>query len=198
MNNTVKSFIVGYGWSLAFLLFIAVVQDYYEDVSFQNPTLMSENFEERVDIEKNCVWVKPKWRPEVINYNGLWTYFWIKDGKPSNFRFVFQYAGKDWLHVKKITFTCENSPKQWFFTPTMNRDCSIKDDVPTDRRFWEWCDGPATGQKWDEFMQWLDSAKYVTVSVQGRKDKVDFGLSRKTAQALKDSYHYYVALGGKL
>lgn len=199
MNDKWKSFIVGYGLSLALIMLTSLIQDGYEKKLADNPEQLSQRFEEKIDNNNNCIWVKPNGRPEYINSNGIWTYFWLKDGKPSNFRFVFQYDGDEWLHVKRMSFTCKSNNKEWTFVPSaMKRDCALTRKIILHRDFWEWCDEPATSNKWAEFMSWIDNSKNITVHVYGNKGKTDFRLTSKSHKMLKDTYHYYISLGGKL
>lgn len=148
-----------------------------------------KSFDEQYDEFQEITWVKPKNRPEFINQNAMYAYFCIKDEKPCNFRFRFQYFDDDWLFVKKMIFNIDGD--NITITPSMKRDCNSSG-------IWEYCDVHIhlMGEITESFIERLVEAKTVKVRLYGKYSDTR-NITKRQLETLKNTYEYYKALGGK-
>ena len=146
-------------------------------------------FKEKVDEFQDVTWVEPKKMPSYRNRNGIYTYFAMKDNKPSNFRFVFQYYNEDWLFIKSMIFNIDG--ENITITPKMERDCG-------DGMIWEWCDIPINYRVETNgvFIEKLANAKTVKIRLNGSQYYDTKVMTKEQIQTIKDTYEYYKALGG--
>lgn len=160
-------------------------------------------FVEKTDKYLDCTWVEPKSAPKYRNSNGIYCYFQMKDGKPCNFRFVYQYYASDWLFIRSMIFHAENGEKNIniTITPDMDRDCGYGGKI------WEWCDVPVYQMSYEndavkhnvtELL--LDAFTYfdtMEVRMNGSDYYDERTLTKAQIQSIRDTYRYYEALGGK-
>lgn len=151
-------------------------------------------FIEKNDEFSDYTWVKPKSAPKYRNRNGIYCYFATKNGSASNFRFVFQYYGGDWLFIQNMVFNIDG--ENIIIIPSnMETDCNLS--------IWEWCDelvqsGNATYSINEEFISKIANAKSVKVKLNGRKYYDTRTLTSSQIKSIKDTYEYFKALGGKI
>lgn len=190
------------------------------------------NFTHKKDEFSDRTWVNPKNSPQYRNQNGIYCYFSMINGKPTNnFRFVFQYYADDWLFIRNMIFNIDG--ENYMITPNMDTDCGNGGYI------WEWCDvsvskeiksddiklGAETKDEdiqlkaelkvkevereakynvngiWyiditNTFIQKLANAKSVKVKLNGRQYYDTRTLTNSQLKTIKETYDYYIALGG--
>lgn len=143
------------------------------------------------DEFENCSWVKPKSIPQYRNMNGIYCYFQIKNNIPTNFRFVYQYYANEWLFIKKIKIKIDDSDFVTTIEPEMKTDNNTK--------IWEWCDESVRSNNSisPHLIQSIGKAKSVKLKLIGTNYAKEINLSKSQIKSIKDTYEYYLALGGK-
>lgn len=152
-------------------------------------------FVEKSDEFSNRVWVEHKNTPKYRNQKGIYCYFQLENGVASNFRFVYQYYGDDWLFIKSMIFNIDGTTNITI-VPDMDTDCGYGGKV------WEWCDESVSGSLGDYivnelFIVSLANAKNVKVKMCGSEYYDIYTLNETQIKSIKDTYEYYIALGGK-
>lgn len=150
-------------------------------------------FRIKKDEFSDNAWVEPAGAPKYRNQNGVYCYFASKDGEaPSNFRFVYQYCAEDWLFIESMIFNIDGDNIR--ISPDMERDCG------NGGKIWEWCDESVnysiSGIN-EEFIRRIANAKTVKVKMNGSQYYDTRTLSAAQIKSIKDTYEYYLALGGK-
>ena len=152
-------------------------------------------FTEKKDDFSNYAWVEPKDAPRYRNRNGIYCYFKLENGVASNFRFVYQYYADDWLFIKNMIFNFDGE-NNITIEPKMETDCGDGGMI------WEWCDefvGSLSNFNGinEEFIKCIANAKSVKVKMNGKQYYDTRTLTAKQIKSIKDTYEYYIALGGK-
>lgn len=145
------------------------------------------------DEFSNNSWVKPKVAPKYRNRNGAYCYFCMNDGKPNTFRFVYQYYSDDWLFIRNMIFNIDG--EKFTIIPKMETDCG-------GGKIWEWCDTYVSGGDSEysvneNFISKLANSKSVKIKMNGSQYYDTRTLTAEQIKAIKDTYEYYLALGGK-
>lgn len=150
-------------------------------------------FKETKDEFSTKTWVEPKSAPRYRNRNGVYCYFGTEDGEPStNFRFVFQYYADDWLFIENMIFNIDGDLIT--IIPKMETDCGDGGKI------WEWCDENVNFNSSginEKFIKKIANAKSVKVKMNGRKYYDTRTLKAEQIKSIKDTYEYYLALGGR-
>lgn len=156
---------------------------------------LKSSFTTKYDEFTNTHWVEHKNKPKYRNMNGCYCYFQIQDSVASNFRFVFQYVATDWLFIKEMIFNIDG--KNFDLYPKMERDNG-------NGGIWEWCDyevnylSSDNADLFSENFVWeLKNAKSVKVKLVGQHYSKVQTLSEQQIKSIKETYDYYIALGGK-
>lgn len=144
-------------------------------------------FREKVDEFQNVTWIYHKSSPQYTNRNACYFYFYIKDGKASNFRFRFQYYDDDWLFIKNMIFRIDD--ENITISPDMERD--------NNSDIWEWCDVHFS-EVGIPFITKMANANSVKVRLNGRQYYDTRTLTKEQIKAMKETLEYYYALGGAL
>lgn len=152
-------------------------------------------FIEKKDEFSNTIWVEPKDAPKYRNRNGVYCYFKLENGVASNFRFVYQYYADDWLFIKNMIFNIDGE-NNITIVPKMETDCGNGGMI------WEWCDEFVSSKDNyngidEELIKNIANAKSVKIKMNGKQYYDTRTLTAKQIKSIKDSYEYYVALGGK-
>ena len=137
-------------------------------------------------------WIQPKERPKYTNRNGIYCYFYMnKSGKPSNFRFVFQYYGDDWLFIQSLKIKADD--KVLTYIPNnLKSDCG-------DGKVWEWFDeNKSQNASVSGIVFNISIAKTVKIRINGQQYYKDITLTNKQIKSIKNTVEYYRALGGEL
>lgn len=137
-------------------------------------------------------WIQPKERPKYTNRNGIYCYFYMnKSGKPSNFRFVFQYYGDDWLFIQSLKIKADE--KVLTYIPNnLKSDCG-------DGKVWEWFDeNKSQNASVSGIVFNISIAKTVKIRINGQQYYKDITLTNKQIKSIKNTVEYYRALGGEL
>ena len=148
-------------------------------------------FNEKKDEFQDNAWVEPKTAPAYRNRNGVFCYFALKNGVAENFRFVFQYYADDWLFIRNMVFNIDG--ENTTIVPEMDTDCGNGGMI------WEWCDESVGkyGSLNENFIKKLANAKSVKVKMNGSQYYDTKTLSAAQIKSIKDTYEYYIALGGR-
>ena len=150
-------------------------------------------FTVKTDEFSDKTWVKPKDAPKYRNRNGVYCYFATKNGVPiQSFRFVYQYYASDWLFIKSMIFNIDG--ENITIVPDMETDCGDGGKI------WEWCDASVnlgSGGVNEEFIKKIANATSVKVKMNGRQYYDTRELTAAQIQSIKNTYEYYLALGGK-
>ena len=144
-------------------------------------------FREKEDEFKGVTWIYHKSSPQYTNRNACYFYFYIKEGKASNFRFRFQYYDDDWLFIKNMIFRI-NDEENRTIVPDMERDNARG-------YIWEWCD-MYYSEVGLPFITELANANSVKVKLNGSQYYDTRTLSKEQIKAMKETLEYYYALGG--
>lgn len=153
----------------------------------------SKLFRVKSDEFSDSKWYYPVSAPKYTNQNGCYCYFSFSGSSSINFRFRFQYYDEDWLFIQKLIFNIDGDNVT--IRPNFERDNSTM--------IWEWCDvritksDDATGVD-EKFIKKLMSAKSVKVKVDGQHYYDTRTLTSQQIKAIKDSYDYFIALGGRI
>lgn len=151
-------------------------------------------FNEDKDEFSGFSWVKPKDAPKYRNRNGVFCYFQLEDGRASNFRFVYQYYADDWLFIKNMIFNFDGE-QNTTIVPQMETDCGSGGMI------WEWCDENVTKDGssgvTEQFIKDIINAKTVKVKMNGQQYYDTKTLTEQQIKSIKNTYEYYVAMGGK-
>lgn len=144
------------------------------------------------DEFSNNAWVKPKSAPKYRDQNGVYCYFATENGKAtSNYRFVYQYYADDWLFIKNMIFNIDG--ENITIVPEMETDCG------NGGKIWEWCDVSVNHNSSginEEFIKKIANATSVKVKMNGTQYYNTRTLSAAQIKSIKDTYDYYLALGG--
>ncbi|MBR1410062.1 MAG: hypothetical protein IJ580_03070 [Prevotella sp.] len=144
-------------------------------------------FERDEFSNSGIVWVKPKSIPKSRNRNGVYCYFSLTDSVPSNFRFVLQYAGEQWLMLNDCTFNLDGV--NWTYRP-------LKVERDHDSRIWEWFDD-AVDMNISMFLYNVGQSKQVKVKLNGQKYYDTYTLKASETASIRQTLEHYEALGGK-
>ncbi len=140
-------------------------------------------------------WVHHKSEPRYRNCNGVYCYFALKNNKAENLRFVFQYYSDDWLFIRNMIFNFDGDNIR-IIPDRMQTDCGDGGMI------WEWCDEHVYGgneeyEVNEAFIKKFLSAEQVKVKLNGSQYSDTRTLTKAQIKAIKDTYEYYVALGGE-
>lgn len=154
---------------------------------------LKSKFTEKKDDFSERTWIEPKSAPKYRSRNAIYCYFSTVDGVPDNsFRFVFQYYADDWLFIRNIIFNIDEEIIR--ICPKMETDCGNGGMI------WEWCDVSVNNSYSDvdkEFINKIANAKSVKIKMNGRQYYQTKTMTSEQIQSIKDTYDYYIALGGK-
>lgn len=144
---------------------------------------LSKNFTETTDEFNGISWIKPKSMPKYRNQNGIYMYFQIDNGKPTNLRFVIQYYADDWLFIKKV----------WFLIDDKRRDyeLSFDRDNGDGGMIWEWCDAQCNDPV---FLAYILDAKSVKLKLEGTHYSEEKAVSAKELKSMQETIRYYMLL----
>lgn len=145
-------------------------------------------FSFRKDEFENRVWVEPKDAPKYVDVNGIYCYFMLDDGKPSNLRFKIQYRADDWLFIQSYKFLIDGVT--YDFVPT-------KVERDNDTSIWEWSDSPTSSLP-EGLLNSLSNAKSAKVRFVGRQYHKDKDITTKQIASIKRTLEFYYSLGGLL
>ena len=134
------------------------------------------------------VWVEPKDAPKYVNVNGVYCYFMLVDGKPSNLRFKIQYRADDWLFIQSYKFLVDGDT--YDYVPN-------KVERDNDTYIWEWSDNQVTTLS-EPLLKSLSNAKTVKIRFVGRQYHKDKDITAKQIASIKRTLEYFYALGGKI
>lgn len=147
-------------------------------------------FREKTDEFEDATWVKHKNSPRYDNVNAVFAYFQLEDGKPTNFRMREQYAAEDWLFIQQIIFLIDG--ERFEYTP-------LRVERDNNTSIWEWTDeGVASDEMLRMIVKNLAKAKEAKIRYVGRQYHDDRKLRQSEIKAIKETYEYYTALGGKM
>ena len=144
---------------------------------------LSKNFTETTDEFKGTTWIEPKNKPAYRNRNGIYMYFQMKDGKPTNLRFVIQYYADDWLFIKKV----------WFLIDGKRIDYNLHFDRDNGDggKIWEWCDVQCGDPV---FLAYILDAKSVKLKLEGTHYSKEKTVSAKELKSMQETIRYYMLL----
>ena len=145
-------------------------------------------FSFRKDEFGGQVWVEPKDAPKHVNVNGVFCYFMLVDGKPSNLRFRIQYRADDWLFIQSYKFLIDGNT--YDYVPN-------KVERDNDTYIWEWSDSPVTILS-ESLLKSLSNANTVKIRFVGRQYHKDKDITDKQIASIKRTLEYFYALGGKI
>ena len=170
-------------------------EQFLRDSIFKVETIKKceKSYDLKTDEFKNLTWVTPKSAPKYRNRNGAYCYFSMKDNQACNFRFVFQYYADDWLFIKNMIFNIDG--ENLTIVPDMETDCGDGGMI------WEWCDEMVIGGNTEyliteDFIKKIAGAKTVKVRLNGRQYYNTKTLTDAQIKSIKETYEYYIALGG--
>ena len=145
-------------------------------------------FSFRKDEFGGQVWVEPKDAPQYVNVNGIYCYFMLVDGKPSNLRFKIQYRADDWLFIQSYKFLIDGNTYDY-----------VPDKVERDNEsyIWEWSDTPVSVLS-ESLLNSLSKAKTAKIRFVGRQYHKDKDITAQQIASIKRTLELYYALGGKV
>ena len=154
---------------------------------------MKPLYREKKDEFSTSTFYIPKKAPMYRNRNGVYCYFGSEDGVTQyNFRFVYQYYADDWLFIRSLIFNIDGDIIT--VTPKMETDCGDGGKI------WEWCDENVNYNSAgidEDFILKIANAKSVKVKMNGSQYYDTRTLTAEQIKSIKDTYDYYVAMGGK-
>jgi len=134
-------------------------------------------------------WYEPKSAPKYTNENGIYLYFQVNDGVPSNLRLRIQYHSDDWLFFKKVQFSLDGVAYEY-----VPRDTQT--DSGNGGRIWEWSDD-SMNQSNTELLDALSNSKASKMKLVGRQYYDIKTLTKSQKRDLKRSLDLFKAMGGK-
>jgi hypothetical protein len=144
------------------------------------------------DDFSNIKWYKHKNTPRYIVEKGIFLYFGMTDNTPTILRFKYQYSASDWLFIKEMIFNIDGEIFN-VIPDDMKRDCN--------RLIWEWYDTYVVNNNagiTQRFIEKLINAKQAKVKLVGSQYSEVITITPKQIKAMKQTYDYYKALGGKI
>jgi len=145
-------------------------------------------FSFRKDEFGDHVWVEPRDAPQYIDINGIYCYFMLVDGKPSNLRFKIQYRADDWLFIQSYKFLVDG--QNYDYVPN-------KVERDHDTYIWEWSDTPVTVLT-ETLLNSLSEAKNAKIRFVGRQYQKDRVITPKQITSIKRTLDLFYALGGQI
>lgn len=145
-------------------------------------------FSFRKDEFGGQVWVEPKDAPQYVDVNGIYCYFMLVDGKPSNLRFKIQYRADDWLFIQSYKFLIDGNTYD-YVPGKVERD--------NDSYIWEWSDTQVSVLS-ESLLKSLSVAKTAKIRFVGRQYHKDKDITAKQIASIKRTLDYYYTLGGKI
>lgn len=149
--------------------------------------ILKPKFRISKDEFEEAAFVRHNTSPKYVNYNGVFFYFEKTADLASNLRLKIQYASDDWLFIEHYIFNIDGE-NVTVFPSNVERDHSSGD-------IYEWADisyGTNTG-----LFHKLKEAKVVKIKFSGKQYYDTKTLSNSQIKALKETFQYYKALGGK-
>lgn len=137
------------------------------------------------DKVDGITWYRDKNSPRHANVNGVFAYLGDKNDR-AWLRFRIQYAGEDWLFVKKAIFIADGTRLE--ATGEWERD--NKSTV------WEWLDVSADPEQ-IQLIHSIASAKEVTLRLEGQQYHRDRKLTQQELKSMRNVLAAYAELGGK-
>lgn len=171
-----------------------IKQDSLFKIRLDSLSVVAKKFEPKFRKRKdefydNITWVKPISAPYSVRSNAIYCYFSIDNGIPKNLRFRFQYYDENWLFIKTLIFNVDGNTVT--IRPDFLRDNSY--DI------WEWCDERVTSTNDIHYLiALISNAKNVKVKMIGSQYYKIINLTQTQIKAIKDTYDYFIALGGEL
>jgi hypothetical protein len=136
------------------------------------------------DKVEGITWYRDRNSPQHANVNGVFAYIGDKNNR-AWLRFRIQYAGDDWLFVKKAIFIADGTRLE----ATGNWERDNKSTV------WEWFDVSADADT-AQLIRSIAQAKDVTMRLEGQQYHRDRKLSGSEQKALRNVLSAYAELGG--
>ena len=136
----------------------------------------------------NKTWYEPKSAPSYTNQNGMYCYFQVENGMPSNLRLRMQYYSDDWLFINKIQFSIDG--KAYEYIPS-----KMETDSGDGGNIWEWFDENLTASD-RELIYALANAKTAKMKLLGRQYFDIKKITNDQILNIKRSLEYYNAMGG--
>lgn len=136
----------------------------------------------------NLVWYYHKSTPLYTNENGIYCYFATVNGVAQNLRFKVQYTADSWLFFKSIFFSIDQ--KAYAYTPL-----EVKRDNGASG-IWEWSDESANASDIKAILSALANSNTAKMKLQGDKYNEVRAISKKQAEAIKETIYLYNMLGG--
>tara|TARA_B110000503_G_scaffold11236_1_gene15312 strand:- start:285 stop:833 length:549 start_codon:yes stop_codon:yes gene_type:complete len=134
-------------------------------------------------------WYEPKTAPKYTNENGIYLYFQVNSGIPSNLRLRIQYHSDDWLFFNKVQFSLDGVAYEY-----------IPQDTETDSgnggRIWEWLDD-TMGKSNTELLNALSNSKISKMKFIGRQYTDIKNLTENQTRDLKRTLELYKSMGGE-
>ena len=183
----------------------SIVSSLYNDivvpVKAKYESMLADMAEARIKAEKlkpyfsfrkdefgGQVWVEPKDAPQYVNVNGIYCYFMLVDGKPSNLRFKIQYRADDWLFIQSYKFLIDGNTYD-YVPGKVERD--------NESYIWEWSDTPVSVIS-ESLLNSLSKAKTAKIRFVGRQYHKDKDITAQQIASIKRTLDYFYALGGKI
>lgn len=139
------------------------------------------------DEFNNITWVRHKDIYKRNNFNGIYCYFGVKDGKPENFRLRIHYYGDHWLFIRKYRFALNGDIYE--YTPSeMKRD--------NNSNVWEWSDEYISLND-RELIEKLSKQDELKIRYIGSTYNDDIKINSKYIKYIKQTFELYEAMGGE-
>jgi len=136
---------------------------------------------------RGLTWIYHKASPIYLNRNGVFCYFAVKENQPLTLRLRIQYHADDWLFFKKVQFSVDQVPFEFY-------PSSIETDHGSGN-IWEWSDDELQGDDL-KMIKDIAYAKNVKMKLIGRQYYKIKTLSNKQISAIKDALELFEAMGG--
>lgn len=136
---------------------------------------------------KGAIWYIPKSAPKYANRNGIFCYFMVQNGKPGPLRFKIQYYADNWLFIRTVQFSIDNSAYE--FTP-----------MSTERdndggMIWEWFDEALSNADHD-LIHALSKANSARMKLIGSQYFDIKTITKNQITDIKRALDLYLAMGG--
>ena len=134
-------------------------------------------------------WYKPKDAPKYINQNGIYVYFGVREDGVNALRLRIQYTADEWLFFKKVNFSIDGNPYEYF-----------PNDTETDHgggSIWEWSDEAIITTSNKELIKALASSKVAKMKFIGRQYYKIKNITPKQVQSINRTIELYRAMGGE-
>ena len=132
----------------------------------------------------------PKKAPKYANRNGIYCYFFERNGYSNNLRLRLQYHSDDWLFIQKVQFSIDGEPYELIPRNTER-------DSGNGGKIWEWIDIPVNKSTMD-IISALSTAKSAKMKLIGKQYHKVKTITKSQITEINRTLEMFYAMGGQI